>query len=151
MIHIRYIIVVIFKFDYDNFCLTFRASQLWHSATPVVWTWMQAADSGPQEEPDSNETLKTLQNYVTHLTDLVDQVNSLRNQAHSLLAPSAFARTEAEQGFEQINSLRTIISEPVTQDSFKKAYDSFSKNPENVGISEARRLRLKRTCVFFRT
>lgn len=101
----------------------------------------------PEREPDLNETVSTLQKHVTQLTDLLDNVNSLRNQAHSLLVPSTFTRTETEQGFEQINSLRTTITNSGTQDPLKKAHNSFSKSPKNVKTSESRSLNLKRTYV----
>ncbi|GJJ06236.1 hypothetical protein Clacol_000426 [Clathrus columnatus] len=97
-----------------------------------------------QEAEKTDEDATTLENYVTHLTSLLDRVNALRNQPSSLLMPSTFIRTEAEQGFEQINNAKTEIKQLTIQTPLKLAYDAFPTSLEDITISGARMLNRKR-------
>ena len=96
-------------------------------------------------EPQTSETVTSLQNHIAHLTGLVERVNTLRKIPGLLLAPSTLTGSQLEQGFEQINDLKAVIGGTTTQDCLKLAHESFSKSSEHVGLEGRRQSRKRRS------
>lgn len=96
-------------------------------------------------EPQTSETITSLQNNIAHLTGLVERVNTLRKIPGFLLAPSTLTGSQLEQGFEQINDLKSVIGGTTTQDCLKLAHESFSKSSDNVGLEGRRQSRKRRS------
>jgi len=95
-------------------------------------------------ETPNNETITKLQNHVNQLTGLVERINTIRKIPSFLLAPSVIAGSQLENGFSQIKQLGEDIAGDATQESLRLAHESFSKNPEDIGVESRRQSRKRR-------